>query len=263
MVEETLLNCQARMRSWREAKEQDRSLTVLTAYDYPAAKLVEEAGVDMILVGDTLGMVELGYPDTTHVTMEDMIHHLRAVVRGASNTLICADLPFETYVTPHQAVDNAGRLIEAGAHAVKLEGGNEMENQVRGIVNAGFPFIGHLGMLPQQILVEGKYRKYGKTEKESTRLVEDARILEDAGASGIVLECIVPEVTEVITASLSIPTIGIGSGPQCDGQVLVLHDLIGLFPWFRPKFAEPAADVAETIRQAVRTFRERIESSRA
>jgi len=258
MADDLTAILQTRFAGWRRAKAEGRKLVVLTAYDYPAAKLLEESGVDLILVGDTVGMVELGFPDTTHVTMKHMLHHLKAVVRGAQQTPICADLPFETYVTPKQAVENAGRLITAGAHAVKLEGGADLENQVRAITSAGFPLIGHIGMLPQQILVEGKYRKKGKSDEEAQKLIDDARILEDAGAIGIVLECIVPEVTEVITASLDIPTIGIGSGPDCDGQVLVLHDLINLFPWFRPKFAEPAGDVAGEIKRAVETFRERV-----
>ncbi len=259
MVEETILARQHRLRSWKTAKSEGRRLAVLTTADYPTARLLDETGIDLLLVGDSLGMVTLGYPDTTHVTMEEMLHHLRAVVRGATRTPICADLPYASYRTPREAVENAGRLIEAGAHLVKMEGGTAIAAQLQAVAACGFPFIGHIGMLPQHIQETGRYRKFGRDKAEAARLTDDAHVLEDAGALGIVLECIMPTVASLITASIEIPTIGIGSGPECDGQVLVLHDLIGLFPWFRPSFAEPAADVATQIKQAATCFRARVD----
>jgi len=258
MVEEVILARRARLAPWLAAKEEGRRLALLTAYDYPTARLLEEAGIDMLLVGDSLGMVVLGYPDTTHVTMDDMVHHVKAVARGASHTLICGDLSYASYRTPREAVENAGRLIEAGAHVVKMEGGGVIAQQVRAVVAAGFPVLGHLGMLPQQILVTGRYRKYGKTEAERDALLEDAQILEDCGVIGMVLECVEGATAELISASVDVPTIGIGSGKRCDGQVLVVHDLIGLFPWFQPGFVEPAADVAAEIRRAVAIYRARV-----
>ncbi len=232
----------------------DEKIAVLTAYDYPMARLLEEAGIDLLLVGDSLGMVVLGYPNTTHVTMDEMIHHTRAVARGSTHTPVLADLPFASYDDPESALANARRLIEAGAHAVKLEGGASHVSQIAGLVAAGIPTMAHIGMMPQRVLVEGGYRMKGKTADEAEKLLADAAAVERAGAFALLLELVVPEVAGRITASISIPTIGIGSGPQCDGQVLVTHDLIGSFPWFTPKFVSPKATVAAAIRAAAGEF---------
>ena len=224
----------------------------LTAYDYPWAKLLDEAGVPLILVGDSLGMVVLGYPDTTHVTMEEMLHHVRAVARAKPRALVAADLPFRSYDNPAAALGNARQLVAAGARAVKAEGGREIGPQVKAIVGAGIPFIGHLGMLPQHVLEEGgKYRIKGKTDEQHAALLADADALVDAGAFAIVLELVTPSVARELTARIPIPTIGIGSGPDCDGQILVTHDLVGAFPWFTPRFVAPKTQTGEAIRAAV------------
>lgn len=229
-----------------------RKIPALTAYDYPWTKLLDEAGVPLILVGDSLGMVVLGYPDTTHVTMDEMCHHVRAVARARPNALVAADLPFESYLTVEQALANARRLIAAGADAVKAEGGRDIAPQVTAIVDAGIPFIGHLGMLPQHVLEEGgKYRIKGKTGEQHTALLADADALVAAGAFAVVLELVTPPVAKELTDRLPIPTIGIGSGPDCDGQILVTHDLVGAFPWFTPRFVTPKTQTGEAIRQAV------------
>jgi 3-methyl-2-oxobutanoate hydroxymethyltransferase len=216
------------------------------------AKLLDEAGIPFIHVGDTLGMLVLGYPDTTHVTMSEMEHHVRAVARAHPRALVCADLPFRSYDTADTAVANAERLIRAGAESVKAEGGREILAQIRAIIAAGIPYCGHLGMLPQHVLDEGgKYRMKGRDESGRLRLLEDARVLTEAGAFAIVLEIVTPPVAKQITEAISIPTIGIGSGPDCDGQILVTNDLIGTFPWFTPRFVKPALKTAEQIKQAV------------
>ncbi len=231
----------------------------LTAYDYPWAKLLDEAGVPLILVGDSLGMVVLGYPDTTHVTMDEMCHHVRAVARAKPNALVAADLPFESYLTVEQALANARRLTVAGADAVKAEGGRDIAPQVKAIVDAGIPFIGHLGMLPQHVLEEGgKYRVKGKTDEQHAALLADADALVAAGAFAVVLELVTPTVAQELTARIPIPTIGIGSGPDCDGQILVTHDLVGAFPWFTPRFVTPKAHTGEAIRQAVAEWMEEL-----
>jgi len=234
------------------ARKQDGPpLAVLTCYDYPTARLLDEAGLDLLLVGDSLGMVVLGLPDTTGVTMDDMIHHLRAVARGATRVPLIADLPYRSYLTPDMAVANARRLIQAGAHAVKLEGGVSMLAQVRAIIADGIPLVGHIGMLPQSVVEEGGYKKKGKTAEGAAQLMEDALALDEAGACACVLESMMPEVAEAITKRVKMNTIGIGAGKACDGQVLVTPDLIGSFPWFRPPFAKARADVAaETLRAA-------------
>jgi 3-methyl-2-oxobutanoate hydroxymethyltransferase len=236
-------------------KSAGQKIAVLTGYDYPAARLLEEAGIDIILVGDSLGMVVLGFPDTTSVTMEQMLHHTAAVSRGAPGTFIVADLPIGSFATPEMALENSRRLVAAGATAVKLEGARCEE--IRAIVDAGIPMMAHLGMLPQQVREEGGYRIKGRTDEESAALVQQARAVETAGAFAVVLELVKPETAAIISKNIAIPTIGIGSGQGCDGQVLVLHDLIGLFPWFRPRFARPEADVATEIRRAVGAYRER------
>lgn len=240
--------------SIRATKSSDRRLACLTAYDYPTARLLDDCGLDLLLVGDSLGMVVLGHPDTTKVTMEDMVHHTRAVARGAEKTLIASDLPAGSCATTESALQNARRLREAGAELVKIEGGREALPMVETILRDGIPLIGHLGMLPQRVLEEGGYRIKGKTEPEAAKLLEDAKALDDAGVSAIVLELVHPPLAAEITKSLRCPTIGIGSGPACNGNILVLHDLVGLFPWFRPKFATPKADVAASICAAARAY---------
>lgn len=238
----------------RERKARGEKLAVLTAYDYPTARLLDEAGVDLILVGDSLGMVVLGLPDTTGVNMNMMLHHAAAVRRAVKRAPVIVDLPAQSYDTPDVALHNAERLVAAGADAVKLEGGVSMIGSVRAITGAGIGYVGHIGMLPQSVKVEGGYKKKGRTEDGASALIEDARALEEAGASAIVLESIVPEVAERITAAVNVPTIGIGAGAGCDAQVLVTHDLIGLFPWFKPPFATPEVNLAQEITRATRKF---------
>ena len=238
----------------RVMKERGEKIAVLTAYDYPTARLLDESAIDMVLVGDSLGMVVLGYPDTTLVTMEEMLHHTRAVARGLQRACLLADLPIASYDTPDLAVANGRRLVEAGAQAVKLEGGASHTPQIRALTAAGIPVMAHIGMQPQRVRIEGGYRMKGKTDEEAERLLADARAVEEAGAFGLLLELVKSDVAARITAALSIPTIGIGAGPACDGQVLVIHDLVGLFPWFTPKFAKPQAQVADDIRGAIGRF---------
>jgi 3-methyl-2-oxobutanoate hydroxymethyltransferase len=199
----------------------------------------------------------LGYSDTTHVQIEDILHHTRAVARGASTALIVADLPIHTYDTPELAVRSAGRLVDAGAHAVKLEGGQACSAQIRAITEARIPFVGHIGMLPQHVREEGGYRRKGRTAEERVFLLEEARVIEENGGFALVLELVDRLVAAEITRSISIPTIGIGSGTECDGQILVFHDLVGYFPWFKPKHAKPEGDVAGEIRKAARAYIER------
>lgn len=227
----------------------------LTAYDYPMTRLLDEAGIPLILVGDSLGMVVLGYPDTTSVTMEEMEHHTRAAARAKPNAVLAADLPYRSYETPEMALANARRLAAAGADAVKAEGGRKIEAQVRAIVGAGIPFIGHLGMLPQSVREEGGYKIKGKVESEREALFADARSLADAGAFAVVLELVTPPVARELSAAIPIPTIGIGSGPDCDGQILVISDLVGLFPWFTPKFVKPQLNAAEQMRTVVQNWK--------
>ena len=235
-------------------------VAALTVHDYPTTKLLDEAGVPLLLVGDSLGMVVLGYPDTTHVTMADMEHHVRAAARARPKALLAADMPYESYQTPPMAVENARRLLAAGAEAVKAEGGRQILEQVRAITAQGIPFIGHLGMLPQHVREEGGYKIKGKTEAERHALIEDATALSEAGAFAIVLELVKPEVAAEITARISVPSIGIGSGPGCDGQILVTHDLAGLFPWFTPRFVKPRVNSAEQIKTAIGDWMESLKS---
>jgi 3-methyl-2-oxobutanoate hydroxymethyltransferase len=240
----------------RKAKGQ--GITALTAYDYPMARLLDEAGIDVLLVGDSLGMVILGLPDTTGVVLEDILHHLRAVRRGASRSLVVADLPFATYRTPEEAVINARSLAKAGADAVKLEGGSACAEQIRAITNAGIPVMAHLGMLPQHIREEGGYRIKGKTEADRAFLLEEARVVEKAGAFAVVLELVSPKTSGEITRAIPIPTTGIGSGSECDGQILVIHDLVGYSPWFIPKHVRPEAEIGNMITRAARAFIARV-----
>jgi len=230
-------------------------VAALTAYDYPTARLLDESGIDLILVGDSLGMVFAGNPDTTSVTMDQMVYHTTVVRRGVRDALLVADLPYHSYDSARAAVDNARRLVDAGADAVKLEGGLAVVDQVHAIVAQDIPILGHVGMLPQSILREGKYRKKGRSQAEADTLIADATSLEAAGAFGIVLESIVPEVADAITRAVGIPTIGIGAGAGCRGRIAVFHDLVGFFPWFTPPFASPRADFAAQLRQAATAYR--------
>jgi 3-methyl-2-oxobutanoate hydroxymethyltransferase len=239
----------------RAMKPRGVKIAALTAYDFPMAKLLDEAGIPLLLVGDSLGMVMLGYPDTTHVTMAEMEHHVRAAERAKPNALLGADLPFKSYETADDAVANSKRLAAAGAEFVKAEGGREILPQVKAIIAAGIHFCGHLGMLPQHVLEEGGYHVKGKKDAEHQKLLDDARALAGAGAFAIVLELVTAPVAKEISESISIPTIGIGSGPDCDGQILVTHDLIGAFPWFTPRFVKPQADCAAAIKSAATAWK--------
>jgi 3-methyl-2-oxobutanoate hydroxymethyltransferase len=241
-------------RQFREMKSGGRKIAALTAYDYPTARLVDEAGVDLILVGDSLGMVVLGFPDTTSVTLDDMVRHTAAVARGAKNSVIVTDLPIDTYRTVEEALASARRLVDAGAQAVKLEGGGAVTPQISALVAAGIPVLAHIGMLPQHIREEGGYKVKGRTAEEAEAIRRDASAVQEAGAFAVVMEIIIPGLAAEISPTLQIPTIGIGSGEGCDGQILVLHDLIGLYPWFKPKFAKQRADTASTISHAVRDY---------
>ena len=244
----------------RAMKSRGAKIAALTAYDFPMTKLLDEAGLPIIFVGDSLGMVTLGYPNTTHVTMADMEHHVRAGARAKPNALLGADLPFKSYETIPDAVANAKKLIVAGAEFVKAEGGKEILPQIEAIVAEKIPAMGHLGMLPQHVLEEGGYKIKGKLEAEHQRLLEDAKLLEAAGVFAIVLELVTPPVAKEITETVSIPTIGIGSGENCDGQILVTNDLIGAFPWFTPRFVKPRANCAAEIKSAVAAWKQSVES---
>lgn len=240
----------------REMKSRGEKITMLTAYDYPTAELVDETGTDTILVGDSLGMVVLGYPDTLAVTLEDMIHHGRAVVRGARRAMVIIDLPFMTYeISREQAMASAGRAIrETGAQAVKLEGGREVSGAVQGITGAGIPVVGHLGLTPQSVAQLGGFKVQGKDVDSARRLVEDALILEEAGACAVVLECIPWPLAALITEKLAIPTIGIGAGLHCDGQVLVYHDVMGLYTGHRPKFVREYARARQVMLEGASAY---------
>lgn len=240
----------------RAMKARRERIAALTAYDFPTAKLLDECGIPLLLVGDSLGMVVLGYPNTTHVTMAEMEHHTRAATRADTRALIGSDLPFHTYDSPDQALANARRLVAAGARYIKAEGGREILPQVRAIIDAGIPFIGHIGMLPQHVLEEGgKYRIKGRDDAGHAKLLDDAAALAEAGAFAVVLELVTPIVAKEITERFPFATIGIGSGPDCDGQILVTPDLIGTYPWFTPKFVKQELNAAEHIRAAIARWR--------
>lgn len=242
--------------TFRKAKEEHRKLTMLTAYDCSTARLMDEAGVDSILVGDSLGNVMLGYDDTLPVTMEDMIHHTKAVVRGAKEALVVADMPFMSYqASAYDAVVNAGRLIkEGGAQAVKLEGGAAVAEQIRAIVAASIPVVGHLGLTPQSIHAFGGFRIQGKGEEAARKLLDDAKLVEEAGAFAIVLECIPAPLATLITEKIGIPTIGIGAGAGCDGQVLVYQDMLGMYSGFAPKFVKQYRKIGEEMKAAFKEY---------
>jgi 3-methyl-2-oxobutanoate hydroxymethyltransferase len=240
----------------QKKKERRDPITMLTAYDYSSAQLVDAAGIDMILVGDSLAMVMLGMDSTVSLTMDEMLHHCRAVARGAKNTFLVGDLPFMSYQADKvEAVRNAGRIIKEGnMEAVKLEGGEEMADTIAAIVRAGIPVMGHIGLTPQSVSKLGGYRVQGKTADHAGRLLKDALALERAGCFSIVLEAIPAPVAAVITEKLHVPTIGIGAGPKCDGQVLVYHDTLGLFDKFTPRFVRQYADVRQVILEALTKF---------
>jgi 3-methyl-2-oxobutanoate hydroxymethyltransferase len=246
----------------KEMKQKKEKIPMLTAYDYVTARIVDEAGVPLILVGDSLGMVVLGYESTIPVTMEEMIHHIKAVVRGTRNALVIGDMPFMTYhVSISDALHNAARFIqEGGAQAVKLEGGEVVAETVRRLVGCGIPVMGHIGLTPQSIHQLGGFKVRGKGLEEGKKLFNDARILEEAGAFAVVLECTPAPLSRLITQKLTIPTIGIGAGPDCDGQVQVISDLLGLYTEFVPKHAKQYARLAGEIKTAVSTYVSEVES---
>ncbi len=241
----------ARIRACKHSKH----VTLVTGYDYPIGRLLDEAGVDIILVGDSVGMVMLGFPDTTHVTMAHMLHHVAATARGVKNALVLGDMPIHTYDTVEAAVDTARQLYDVGADAVKLEGGAEQAEKIKAIVEAGIPVIGHIGLLPQRVKEEGGYKIKGKTEEEALALLADVAAVAEAGACAVVVEGVRPDTARRLTIASPIPTLGIGAGSHtCDGDVVVIHDLVGAFPWFVPGFIKPRANVAEVMTTAVKSW---------
>ncbi|MDE1842963.1 MAG: 3-methyl-2-oxobutanoate hydroxymethyltransferase [Thaumarchaeota archaeon] len=240
-----------------------KKITVITAYDYTTSQLCDKAGVDMLLVGDSAGMVMLGYDNTIPVTMDQMCMFTEAVARGRQNALVVADMPFMSYqASRSQAIENAGRLVKAGADAVKLEGGNEIKDTIHSIVEIGIPVMGHIGFQPQTTTLQEGYKVQAKTKDSALRLVESAKSLEEAGAFSIVLEMVTKETSKIISDSISIPTIGIGSGPDCDGQVLVVHDMLGLYEKIKPKFAKRYLELSSDIIHAVESYRNDVVSGK-
>ena len=248
--------------TFKEAKQKNEKLSMLTAYDYSTAKIIDEAGINGILVGDSLGMVCLGYEDTLSVTMEDMIHHTSAVTRGAKNTLVVADMPFMSYQTcVYDAVVNAGRLIKEGrAQAVKLEGGIEVCDKIEAIVKASIPVMGHIGLTPQSVNAFGGFKVQGKGEEAAKKLIDEALAIEKAGAFAVVLECVPAKLAAIISEKLSIPTIGIGAGVNCDGQILVYQDMLGVFSDFTPKFVKKYENLGEKMNIAFRKYIEEVKN---
>ncbi len=240
----------------KKMKKEKKPITMITAYDFPTAEIVDEAGIDTILVGDSLGMVVLGYPDTLSVTLGDMIHHAKAVIRGSKRALVIIDMPFLTYqVTPEDALRNAGKAIqESGAQAVKVEGGLEILEAVKKITSAGIPVVGHLGLTPQSAGQLGGFKVQGKDPEVAKKMYEDARALEKAGIFMLVLECVPQQLAKYISDNLNIPVVGIGAGIDCDGQVLVYHDIIGLFSGKRPKFVKQYIDAREFMQNGVKEY---------
>ena len=238
------------------AKTSGEKLTMLTAYDYSMAKLIDECGVNGILVGDSLGMVCLGYKDTLSVTMDDMLHHTKAVARGTTNALVVSDMPFMSYqASIYDAVKNAGRFIqEAGAQAIKLEGGAIVCPQIQAIVNAQIPVMGHIGLTPQSVNMFGGFKVQGKNIADAKKLIEDAKKIEAAGAFALVLECIPSKLADIISKEISIPTIGIGAGAGCDGQILVYQDMLNMFSDFKPKFVKNFANVGDLMRDGFKSY---------
>jgi 3-methyl-2-oxobutanoate hydroxymethyltransferase len=250
------------IQDFLKKKSEGRKITMLTAYDYPFAQIVDEAGIDAILVGDSLGMVVQGLENTLPVTMDEMIYHTKMVGRAVKNALVIGDMPFMSYqASLEEAVRNAGRFLkEAGASAVKLEGGAEVAEQIRAMTRSDIPVMAHIGLTPQSIHRMGGYKVQGKTEEAANRLLKEAHAVEDAGAFALLLEAIPLKLAKKITKELSIPTIGIGAGPHCDGQVLVLHDVIGMFERFVPKFVKRYANLKEEALKAIETYRKEVET---
>lgn len=248
----------------KDMKANGEKVPMITAYDYTSARIVDEVGIPMILVGDSLGQVMLGYDSTLPVTMDDMIHHTKSVARGAKNALIVGDMPFMSYqASPSEALRNAGRFLqEGGAQTVKLEGGVTVASTVRRMVSSGIPVMGHIGLTPQSVNQLGGYKVQGKTLKAAVRLMEDARALEDAGAFALVLECVPASLAGLITQRLSIPTIGIGAGSACDGQVQVFHDMLGLITDFTPKHAKLYAGLGQNMSRAVSEYIDDVKNQR-
>lgn len=248
--------------TFKDAKKTGQKLSMLTAYDYSTAKLMDQSGINGILVGDSLGMVMLGYEDTLAVTMEDMLHHTKAVARGAKNCLIVADMPFMSYHTSiEQAVFNAGRLIkEGGAQAVKLEGGATFCKEIKAITRSSIPVMAHLGLTPQSIHAFGGFKVQGKSQEAAQALLDDAKAVEAAGAFALVLECVPEKLAQKISETLSIPTIGIGAGAGCDGQILVYQDMIGMYSDFTPKFVKQYTNVGMQMKQAFASYIQEIQS---
>ena len=246
--------------TFKQAKEKNEKLTMLTAYDYSTAKIIDEAGINGILVGDSLGMVCLGYEDTLSVTMEDMIHHTKAVSRGVKNTLVVADMPFMSYQTSvYDAVVNAGRLIKEGrANVVKLEGGLEVCDKIEAIVKASIPVMAHIGLTPQSVNAFGGFKVQGKDEDAAKRLIEEAIAVEKAGAFAVVLECVPAKLAKIISEKLTIPTIGIGAGSDCDGQILVYQDMLGMYSDFTPKFVKKYENLGEKMNIAFKKYIEEV-----
>ena len=245
----------------KEKKARGEKITMITAYDYPSARMADEAGLDILLVGDSLGMAMLGYETTLPVTMNEMIHHTKAVVRGAKNALVVADMPFLSY---HRSIDeaigNAGRFIqEAGAQAVKLEGGEERINVTKAIIGAGIPVLAHIGLTPQSVHQMGGFKVQGKDKEKAEKLLRDAKLLEEAGVFGVVLECVPAPLSKLISEALTIPTIGIGGGPDCDGQVLVWHDVLGITQNLKPRFVKAYANLYPVIVEALQTYKKEVE----
>jgi 3-methyl-2-oxobutanoate hydroxymethyltransferase len=241
-------------------KKQGKRITMLTAYDYPMALLEDRAGIDIILVGDSLAMTVLGYENTLPVTMDEMIHHTKAVVRGAKHPLIIGDMPFMSYnSSEREAILNAGRFMkEAGADAVKLEGGASVKETVRAIVRGGIPVMGHIGLTPQTISMLGGFKVQGKDAQAAQKIIDDALALQDAGAFSVLLEAVPAPIAKMVTERLTVPTIGIGAGVHCDGQVLVVHDMLGLFDRFTPKFAKKYVNLSEVILKALDAYKEEV-----
>ena len=244
----------------RDKKAKQEKISMLTSYDYSTAGLVDQAGLDMILVGDSLGMVVLGYENTLAVTMDDMVHHTRAVVRGTKNAMVVADMPFLSYhVSTKEAVRNAGRFIqEGGAQAVKLEGGVERVDAVKAILDAQIPVMGHIGLTPQSVNQFGGFKVQGKDLETARKLLRDAQALDKAGVFSIVLECVPSALAKKITEEVSVPTIGIGAGPDCDGQVLVINDMLGMFSGFVPKFVKKYVDLQPLIMEALKAYKKEV-----
>ena len=247
----------------KKMKSAGEKITMLTAYDFPTAQIVDRAGIEMVLVGDSLGNCVLGYETTVPVTMDEMIHHTKAVRRGVKYAFLVGDMPFLSYQTScEDAIRNAGRFMkEGGTDGVKLEGGAEVADKAKAIIDAGMPCVGHLGLTPQSASKLGGFKVQGKDEAQAKKIIDDAKILEDAGCFCIILECIPAPLAEQVTKAVTVPTIGIGAGPHCDGQVLVYHDMVGLFERFRPKFAKQYINLSPEILKAVEAFKKEVKDS--